>query len=106
MQCRRSDARAVKLLSALDDEASAGCVAAERKLVRALEGDCHSPIAALATITAGVMTLRAAIGARDGKPPVIHAVGRATREDAESAVAEVFQSLLQQGVAALLAGDA
>jgi hydroxymethylbilane synthase len=105
LQCRRSDARTVKLLSALNDEPSAACVAAERKLVRALEGDCHSPIAAMATIKAGVLTLRAAIGARNGKPPVIRAAGQANRNDSESAVAEVFQSLLAQGAAALLAGD-
>jgi hypothetical protein len=62
LQCRRSDARTMKLLAALDDEPSAACVAAERKLVRALEGDCHSPIAAMATSESGVLTLRAAIG--------------------------------------------
>jgi hydroxymethylbilane synthase len=106
LQCRRSDERAVRLLAALNDEAAAACVAAERKLVHALQGDCHSPIAALATIQAGRMSLRAAVGARDGKPPVIQAEGRADRNDPESAVAQVFQSLLAQGAAALLAGDA
>ena len=44
-------------------------------------------------------------GARGGKPPVLKAEGRAARDDAERAVASVFQSLLEQGAPALLAGD-
>lgn len=105
LQCRRSDERTVKLLKALDDEMSATCVAAERKIVLKLEGDCQSPIAALATIQAGEFILRAAVGARGGEPPVITASGRAKRDDAEAAVAQVYQSLLAQGATALLGGD-
>jgi hydroxymethylbilane synthase len=106
LQCRRGDARTIKLLSGVNDEISAACVAAERLLVQKLEGDCHSPIAVLATIDAGDMTVRAAVGARGGRPPVIEAAGKAGRNDPESAVAEVFQLLLEQGAPALLAGDA
>jgi hydroxymethylbilane synthase len=106
LQCRRSDERTVKLLKALDDEVSATCVAAERQIVRKLEGDCHSPIAALATIQAGEIVLRAAVGARGGEPPVIAATGRAPRGDAEAAVAQAYQALLAQGATELLAGDA
>ena len=36
--------------SSLPSRATATCVAAERKLVQSLQGDCHSPIAALATV--------------------------------------------------------
>jgi hydroxymethylbilane synthase len=106
LQCRRSDARTGRLLSALNDESAAMCVEAERRLVRALDGDCHSPIAVLATIHSGSVTIRAAVGARGGKPPVLRAQGRSSRDDTEPAVAAVFQSLLQQGAPALLAGDA
>ena len=106
LQCRRGDAETIKLLSTVNDEASAACVAAEREVVRKLEGDCHSPIAALATIPAGAIFLRAAVGARDGEPPVISASGRADRNDPASAVGAVFQALLRQGAPALLAGDA
>lgn len=105
LQCRRNDEQTVKLLKVLDDEMSSACVAAERQIVQALHGDCHSPIAALATIQSGEIVVRAAVGARDGKPPVIFAAGRAARADVEPAVAQVYQSLLAQGAPALLAGD-
>jgi len=106
IQCRKHDERAVRLLSVLNDPIAHQCVALERSLVQELNGDCHSPIAALATIAAGSMHLWASVGARDGKPLVIDASGRADRSDPEPAVAAVYQSLLQQGAAALLAGDA
>jgi hydroxymethylbilane synthase len=105
LQCRADNERARRYLSALNDESTATCVAAERKLVQSLHGDCHSPIAALATIEAGMLHLRASVGARDGKPPVVDAYGRAAIGDVESAVAKVFQSLIQQNAPALLAGD-
>ena len=105
LQCRRSDPDTVKLLDALNDPATAACVAAERKLVQVLNGDCHSPIAALATIREGVLEVRAAVGARGGVPPVVLASGRAGQQEPEKAVAAVFQSLLDQGAVAMLAGD-
>jgi hydroxymethylbilane synthase len=105
LQCRRDASRTLALLGALDDPATAACVNAEREVVRALEGDCHSPIAALATVEAGRITLRAAVGGRGGALPVVSASGSAGRDDAPRAVAEVYQSLLRQGVQALLAGD-
>ena len=105
LQCRRDADQTRAILESLNDPATAACVAAEREIVRALEGDCHSPIAALATIEAGHIRLRAAVGARDGGLPVVSASGVATREDGERAVAEVFQSLLKQGGQRLLSGD-
>jgi hydroxymethylbilane synthase len=106
LQCRADAERTRRLLSALNEEATNTCVSAERKIVQALHGDCHSPIAALATIEAGMLHLRASVGARDGQPPVIDAYGRASLDDVEAAIAKVYQSLLQQNAPALLAGDA
>ena len=40
-----------------------------RELVRLLDGDCTSPIAALAQISHGRIEMRAAVGARGGSPP-------------------------------------
>jgi hydroxymethylbilane synthase len=70
LQCRRDDEHTRAMLTALDDPITAQCVAAEREVVRALNGDCHSPIAALATYEDGQFTLRVAVGQRDGHPPV------------------------------------
>src|SRR3954454_7387861 len=49
LQCRRSDDATRALLAALNDSFTQQAVDAERAIVQALDGDCHSPIAALAT---------------------------------------------------------
>ena len=102
VQCRRDDAATRSLLSALDDVETAECVGAERALVAALGGDCHSPIAALAVVKGQTLSLRAAVGARDGRPPVVRAAGEAPRGEAGSAVEAVFSALVAAGANHLL----
>jgi hydroxymethylbilane synthase len=46
IECRDDDATTRKLLSALHDEATSRCVAAERGVMIALEGDCTTPLGA------------------------------------------------------------
>jgi hydroxymethylbilane synthase len=73
LQCRRDDESTRQLLQAINDPVSANCVAIERKVVEILEGDCHSPIAALAVAhgEAGQgVRLRVAVGQQGGDPPV------------------------------------
>ena len=53
-------------LSPINDAATFDCVMAERALLFALGGNCHSPVAALAQITGDMITLRAEILAMDG----------------------------------------
>ncbi len=48
VQCRRDDHAAIMRCVALNDPVAAELVAAERAVVAALDGDCHSPIAVLA----------------------------------------------------------
>jgi hydroxymethylbilane synthase len=72
LQCRRGDQRTQEVLAAMNDPISAACVALERKVVEVLQGDCHSPIAALATAERegeGVR-LRVAVAEVGGDPPV------------------------------------
>lgn len=95
LQCRRDDAVTRDLLLALNDTTSAAAVAAERELVRLLEGDCHSPIAALAEPGENGWTLRAAVGGRDGTPPLITA--RAAGNDPAELAHDAFQKLRSQG---------
>jgi hydroxymethylbilane synthase len=104
LQCRRDDERTRTILASLNDPDTALCVNAERAVVGALEGDCHSPIAALATVGAGRIHLRAAVGARDGVPPVIRASADADAREPRAAVDQVVQSLTAAGVRALLHG--
>ncbi len=102
LQCRRDDARTRELLAALNDPDAALCVELERSIVLALQGDCHSPIAALATLDGPDVVLTAAVGGRDGVPPVLHARQRAPRASAHDAAERVMQSLTAQGVHRLL----
>jgi hydroxymethylbilane synthase len=105
IECRRDDARTREVLVPLNHAPTADCVAAERAVVLRLNGDCHSPIAAFATIDAGgQMTLHAAVGARDGAPPVIIAQRTGPAASAASLADAVFEDLSGQGVQAILAG--
>jgi hydroxymethylbilane synthase len=71
LQCRRADEKVCELLGALDDADTRTCIRAEREVVQLLQGDCHSPIAAYATIENGKLMLQTRVGARGGKLPVL-----------------------------------
>ena len=104
LQCRRNDEKTRDLLAALDDADSERCVTAERVIVQALGGDCHSPIGALAQIDGDQMTLRAAVGARGGELPVVRATALGDASHSDGAVGAVLKSLSEQNVQALLSG--
>jgi hydroxymethylbilane synthase len=61
----RGDVRT--LLAALNDEASASCVRAERAVSRALGGNCSLPLAAYAVKAGERIALRALVASGDGK---------------------------------------
>jgi hydroxymethylbilane synthase len=103
IQCRRNDARTRELLAPLDHAETERCVTAERVVIAALGGDCHSPIGALATIEDGQMTLRAAVGTRGGACPIIKATATGPADHPDGAVGDVLKSLSGQGVQAMLA---
>jgi len=58
------------LLGAIDHADTSDCVQAERAVLEALGGTCHSPIAALAQIEGNSITLRAEILSPDGREHV------------------------------------
>lgn len=70
IQCRRSDVQTIGFLRSLHDAETAECVEIERSIVLGLNGDCHSPIAAYATMNGSDITLRTAYGQPDGNGPV------------------------------------
>jgi hydroxymethylbilane synthase len=102
IQCRRDDDNTRKLLAFLEDAQSATCVDLERRVVAALEGDCHSPIAALATIDARQLTLRVALGKRGGDPPVVRAQSTGPPEEGDALLKSVLDSLIAQGARQML----
>jgi hydroxymethylbilane synthase len=105
IECRRDDAELREILGRLNDPMSALAVRLERAVVLGLNGDCHSPIAAYATVEAGAkgkVTLNAAVGGRGGVPPVIRAEASAGVEQADGAAEEVLKQLKAQGAMELL----
>ena len=60
------DDRIIRLLSPLDHEESRLCVAAERAFLKVLDGSCRTPIAGLATLNGGTLTLRGQVLSPDG----------------------------------------
>ena len=66
IECREQDQTTQALLKPLHDEVTALSVYAERKISTALSANCHLPIAAHATQTGQVLTLKALVGALDG----------------------------------------
>jgi hydroxymethylbilane synthase len=66
VECRAGDAATLELLSAIDDGPSRHAVLAERALLAALGGNCHSPIAVLTKQAGAQLALRAALFSPDG----------------------------------------
>ena len=66
IECRADDAPTLALLAVIDHPASSACVRAERALLAALDGSCHTPIGGLAEILDGRLRLRALIARPDG----------------------------------------
>ena len=66
IEARSGDERTRAALARIDDPASHAALLAERALLAALGGNCHSPIAALTTPEAGGMRLDAALYSPDG----------------------------------------
>lgn len=100
LQCRSEDVETRKIVAALNDPLTARCVEAERALVALLQGDCHSPIAALAQQVDGTLHLRAAVGAERGAAALLTAEAR--HANPQAVAQAVFENLCGQGVQMLL----
>ena len=70
IECRADDARTRGLLVPLNHGDTALRVAAERALLRVLDGNCRTPIAALAELADGVLRLRGLLARPDGSQMV------------------------------------
>ncbi|MEM9384032.1 MAG: hydroxymethylbilane synthase [Pseudomonadota bacterium] len=102
IECREADARVIELMATINHVPTATCVAAERALNMALEGNCHSPIAGFATLADdGELTLRGRVGALDGSR--LLEASASSRGDPKALGHEVAEALLAQGAAKLVA---
>ena len=66
VEIRAGDQRTAMLLAPLDHQPTALCVATERAYLKVLDGSCRTPIAGLATLAAGVLTLHGMVLSPDG----------------------------------------
>lgn len=66
IECRADDEATCAHLAAIDHHPSHTALLAERALLAALGGNCHSPIAVLTTAEAGSLEMRAALFSPDG----------------------------------------
>ena len=99
LEGRAEDGLVRELVEAIGDAATMACVTAERDRLAALGGDCRSPVAALATIEAGEIALRAELLTNDGCESVRgEAIFGAGTADAP---AELAQDLLGRASPAL-----
>jgi hydroxymethylbilane synthase len=104
IELRDDDQETEDLLAPLGHLPTSLCVAAERSMNLRLEGGCQVPIAAYAefdTEDPELIYLRGLVGKPDGTL-MLRAEGRAYTDCVEELGAEVAESLLQQGAAAIL----
>jgi hydroxymethylbilane synthase len=94
VEIRADDRKLRPSIARIDDEATRLCVAAERRLLAALGGSCHSPVAALAVYEEDGILLRAEILTNDGRESA-RGETRFALED-EAAPAELAHRLLDK----------
>ncbi|MDB5705561.1 MAG: hydroxymethylbilane synthase [Sphingomonas bacterium] len=90
IEARADDGRVLGWLDEINHAATYVCVSMERALLAALKADCHSPVAALATVEGRRIAMRAELLAEDGSA---HVAG-----DGNGPIGDI-------GLAAALAGD-
>ncbi len=101
VEIRSDDPRIAAVMEQLDHPETRLCVTAERALLRRLEGGCQVPIAGLATIANGSLTLTGLVGTLDGSV-VLREAASGRPEDAESVGEQLAERLLAQGAERLL----
>jgi hydroxymethylbilane synthase len=101
IECRSDDTHTRALVSALDDVPTHTALAAERSFARTLGGSCQSPIAALARIEQGVLSLDGLVAEPDGSRLLRESIsGDCAR--AAGLGEELARRLLQSGARELL----
>ena len=87
IEARADDAATIALLATISHAPTLRCVLAERALLAALHADCHSPVAALATLEGERLTIAAELLAEDGSASI-----GATGEDPAALAAQLLDA--------------
>lgn len=106
LECRADDSRTRGLLAAIDHAPSRAEVMAERALLRALGGTCHSPIAVLCDFSDANLTMRAALFSPDGAEKVEGAASFAAgSEEGPASLARDLLTRATPGIRPHFSGD-
>ncbi len=102
IECREDDRAVRDLLAGVDDRAARLAATAERALMRRLEGGCHVPIGAYATIADGTISLEAVVAAVDGSSSVRASHSASSADPAGVGIA-LAEELISRGADQILA---
>lgn len=106
IECLAGDERARSLLAALDHRPTRAAVEAERALLAALGGNCHSPVAVLTRGDGDLIALTAALYSADGAEKVEATATFAPGDvDGPARLAADLLARATPGIAALFAGS-
>ncbi len=72
LQCRKNDSEIIKLLDKVNHKLTNICVVAERQFLKVLEGDCETPVGAIANLVGDQINLEAELFSIDGKQRFYH----------------------------------
>jgi hydroxymethylbilane synthase len=95
VQVRRSDARLLELIGAIDDQDIRLAVEAERQVLRATGGTCRAPVGALASVTGDSFTILAAGVNTDGTGKLVQRAD-GTRAEAAGLASTLGKRLLAE----------
>jgi hydroxymethylbilane synthase len=96
IEVRRGDGATQELVRPLHHEETARAVAMERRVLAAMEGDCHLPLGALAQLVNGQWEVSVFVGVPDGSH-VIEIFRRALEENADPLIREIIMELEKRG---------
>jgi hydroxymethylbilane synthase len=96
IEARQGDEATRELLIPLHHEETAQAVAMERRILAAMEGDCHLPLGALAQVVDGQWEISVFVGVPNGRH-VIEIFRRAELEKGDTLIKEIILELEKRG---------
>ena len=96
IECKIDAHGILRVISKLNDSLTADCIIAERSMNAKLNGSCHTPIAASASIENGVLTLDGLVATLDGKI-CLKVQAKGYRHQALEIGKDVAAKLIEQG---------
>lgn len=101
VETRTDDPEIIALVQLVNDAQTASCVAAERALLKSLEGGCQIPIGAYAQLEGDTVVLQGLVGSLDGKTIIRDEISGPAAQS-EQLGRQLAQRLSEQGGQAIL----